>query len=72
MAKVNPFLELYLTEGIAAEQFAQLFSPVLARESETHTLFQPGNIVLVGLQAQENSPTQSNAPRSHDYLSQTC
>lgn len=50
MAKVNPFLELYLTEGIAAEQFAQLFSPVLARESETHTLFQPGNIVLVGLQ----------------------
>ena len=50
MGKVNPFLELYLTEGIAAEQFAQLFSPVLARESETHTLFQPGNIVLVGLQ----------------------
>ena len=50
MVHANPFSELYMTEGIAAARFAQLFSPVLAKQSRAHTLFQPGNIVLVGLQ----------------------
>ena len=46
----NPFAELYVTESIGTEKFAKLFSPVLARETQTHALFQPGNIVLTGLQ----------------------
>ena len=28
----------------------KLFSPVLALETQTHALFQPGNVVLTGLQ----------------------
>ena len=50
MASSNPFAELYVTESIGTEEFAALFSPVLARESQTHALFQPGNIFLTGLQ----------------------
>ena len=46
----NPFTELYVTESIETETFAKLFSPVLARETQTHPLFQAGNIVLTGLQ----------------------
>lgn len=46
----NPFAELYVTESISTDTFATLFSPVLARESQTHALFQPGNIILRGLQ----------------------
>lgn len=50
MASSNPFAELYVTESIGTEEFAALFSPVLARETQTHALFQPGNIFLTGLQ----------------------
>ena len=50
MASSNPFAELYVTESIGTEKFAELFSPVLANESQTHALFQPGNIFLTGLQ----------------------
>lgn len=50
MAGGNPFADLYVTESIGAEKFAELFSPVLANESQTHALFQPGNIFLTGLQ----------------------
>ena len=46
----NPFAELYVTESIGTDTFATLFSPVLARDTQTHALFQPGNIVLTGLQ----------------------
>ena len=46
----NPFAELYVTENIGTDTFARLFSPVLAHQSETHALFQHGNIVLTGLQ----------------------
>ena len=46
----NPFAELYVTESVGTDTFATLFSPVLARETQTHALFQPGNIVLIGLQ----------------------
>ena len=35
---------------IETEKFAELFSPVLAKQSQTHALFQPGNIFLTGLQ----------------------
>ena len=50
MASTNPFADLYVTESIGTEEFAELFSPVLANESQTHALFQPGNIFLTGLQ----------------------
>lgn len=50
MGGINPFVELYVSENIAAEKFVRIFSPILARQSETHALFQPGNIVLTGLQ----------------------
>ena len=50
MASSNPFAELYVTESIGTKKFAELFSPVLANESQTHALFQPGNIFLTGLQ----------------------
>lgn len=50
MASSNPFAELYVTESIGTDKFAELFSPVLAKESQTHALFQPGNIFLTGLQ----------------------
>lgn len=50
MARGNPFADLYVTESIGSERFAELFSPVLANETQTHALFQPGNIFLTGLQ----------------------
>ncbi len=50
ISKRNPFAELYVTESIGTDTFAKLFSPVLAREPQTHALFQRGNIVLTGLQ----------------------
>ena len=50
MVTSNPFAELYVTESIGTEEFAALFSPVLARQTQTHALFQPGNIFLTGLQ----------------------
>ncbi len=46
----NPFVELYVTEHYSADKFVQIFSPVLVEESETHALFQPGNVMLTGLQ----------------------
>lgn len=46
----NPFVELYVTESISADRFVNIFSPVLVEESETHALFQPGNVMLTGLQ----------------------
>ena len=50
MASTNPFAELYVTENIGTEEFAELFSPVLANDTRTHGLFQTGNILLTGLQ----------------------
>ena len=49
MAK-NPFSNLYITESIPAKQFVQVFSPVLLQETETHLLFQPGNVIVKGSQ----------------------
>ena len=46
----NPFVELYVTEHISADKFVKIFGPVLVEEGETHALFQPGNVMLTGLQ----------------------
>ena len=46
----NPFSNLYITEAIPAEQFVKVFSPVLVNESETHLIFQPGSVIVRGLQ----------------------
>lgn len=50
MTSGNPFADLYVTENIGSDEFAKLFSPVLANDSQTHALFRPGNIFLTGLQ----------------------
>lgn len=46
----NPFVELYMTESISAAKFVKLFSPALLSETDTHALFQSGNVILSGLQ----------------------
>ncbi len=46
----NPFNNLYLAESIPAKKFVKIFSPGLLKESETHQLFQPGSVILRGLQ----------------------
>ena len=47
---INPFVELYVTEHISAEKFVKIFSPLLVSQPEVLSLFQPGNIVVAGLQ----------------------
>jgi len=46
----NPFVDLYVTEHVSAEKFVRIFSPILVEDSQTHMLFQPGNVILTGLQ----------------------
>jgi hypothetical protein len=46
----NPFIDLYVTENISAKKFVSVFSPILIEEGDTHALFQPGNVLLTGLQ----------------------
>ena len=46
----NPFSNLYITESIPASQFVKVFSPVLLRDTETHLIFQPGSVIVRGLQ----------------------
>ena len=46
----NPFVDLYVTEAISTDKFVDIFSPVMLMESDTHALFQPGNVILTGLQ----------------------
>jgi hypothetical protein len=45
--KINPFHELYLGDSIGADQFVQLFSPVIVEHALP--LFQPGHVILKGL-----------------------
>lgn len=48
---INPFNELYIAETIPPEQFISLFSPYLVRDIQDGlALFQPGNVVLKGVQ----------------------
>ena len=70
ISKKNPFAELYVTESIGTETFARLFSPLLAQETQTHALFQPGNIVLTGFTGfWEDGTPEPVAARSDDLLS---
>jgi len=48
MISKNPFVELYVTESVSDEDFVKVFSPVLIEDSDTHALFQTGNVLLVG------------------------
>lgn len=52
---LNPFNSLYRTESISASEFVSLFSPVLLKESLVQRLFEPGNVVLCGLQGSGKS-----------------
>lgn len=52
---LNPFNSLYRTESITADAFVDLFSPVLIKESLVQRLFEPGNVVLCGLQGSGKS-----------------
>lgn len=49
----NPFHELYVTESIGSEKFVHLFSPFLV--DEAMALFQPGHVILKGLQGSGKS-----------------
>ncbi len=51
----NPFNSLYRTESIAADAFVDLFSPILLKESLVQRLFEPGNVILCGLQGSGKS-----------------
>jgi len=46
----NPFIDLYVTENISADIFVKVFSPVIFEDANTLALFQPGNVLLIGLQ----------------------
>ncbi|WP_300063925.1 hypothetical protein [uncultured Roseobacter sp.] len=52
---LNPFNSLYRTESISASEFVSLFSPVLLKESIVQRLFEPGNVILCGLQGSGKS-----------------
>lgn len=46
----NPFIDLYVTESISADTFVKVFSTTLLDDAETLSLYQPGNVLLMGLQ----------------------
>lgn len=46
----NPFIDLYVTESISADTFVKVFSAALLDEADTQALYQPGNVLLIGLQ----------------------
>lgn len=48
--QANPFVDLYVTESISADIFVKVFSTTLFDEAETLALYQPGNVLLIGLQ----------------------
>lgn len=52
---LNPFNSLYRTESISTASFVELFSPVLLKESLVQRLFEPGNVILCGLQGSGKS-----------------
>jgi hypothetical protein len=50
-APINPFHENYITETTSPADFVEVFSPLLLSETlDTLALFQPGNVVLIGIQ----------------------
>lgn len=54
-SSLNPFNSLYRTESISTSEFVNLFSPVLLKESLVQRLFEPGNVILCGLQGSGKS-----------------
>nr|NJM02337.1 hypothetical protein [Desulfobacula sp.] len=46
--RINPFHDLYLSEGIAPGRFVELFSPHFVKHALA--LYKPGNVILKGLQ----------------------
>ena len=46
----NPFVDLYVTESISADTFVKVFSTTLLDEADALALYQPGNVLLIGLQ----------------------
>jgi len=48
--KDNPFHSAYLTDSISAGEFIKLFSPMLLDLPNTQMLYEPGNLVVSGLQ----------------------
>lgn len=53
MRSDNPFHELYVTELVGPDEFAQLFSPFVLKYAQL--LFQQGNLVLLGSQGSGKS-----------------
>ena len=51
--RINPFHDLYLTEAIGPDRFVKLFSPKFVQHATV--LFQPGNVILKGLQGSGKS-----------------
>ncbi len=51
--QINPFHELYVTETIPPRHFVDLFSSYLVKSALA--LFQPGNVVLTGVQGSGKS-----------------
>lgn len=51
--RINPFHELYLTESIGPDKYVELFSPYLV--DKVLELFQPGHVILKGLQGSGKS-----------------
>lgn len=50
-APINPFHENYITETTSPADFVEVFSPLhLSETLDTLALFQPGNVVLIGIQ----------------------
>ncbi|MCY2990861.1 MAG: hypothetical protein NTY19_23740 [Planctomycetota bacterium] len=50
-APINPFHENYITETTTPADFVEVFSPLLLSETlDTLAVFQPGNVVVVGIQ----------------------
>lgn len=49
----NPFQQVYLTEIISDDEYTQLFSPFLINDALS--IFQPGNIILEGVQGSGKS-----------------
>jgi hypothetical protein len=51
--RINPFNEIYLADSVNPESFLKLFSPLLI--SDTLPLFEPGNVILQGVQGSGKS-----------------
>lgn len=51
--QINPFHQIYVSDSVNPEVFGKIFSPLLL--SDTLALFQPGNVILEGVQGSGKS-----------------